>query len=569
MGRRYSPVSGKAIMIQGTASHVGKSVLVTALCRILRQDGLRVAPFKAQNMSLNSYVTPDGREIARAQAVQAEAAGVPAEAIMNPILLKPGADSRSQVVVLGQPRGEAEARQYRERDVPVLARLVEESLRQLLGRFDAVVIEGAGSPAEVNLRDRDLANMYVASLADAPVLLVADIDRGGMLAAVVGTLALLEPDERDRVAGLVVNKFRGDLELLRPGLEFLTRHTGKPVLGVLPYIRESLVDDEDSVALDERNTRPGSAAAAPATTIAARAAAPPGATSAPGAAPTPRAAICGEGPVVAVLRLPRIANFTDFAPLESEPGVALRYVPPGRAIGAADAVIIPGSKSTLADLRWLKAQGYHREIRALLRQGTPVLGICGGYQMLGLRVADPVGVDGIAGEEEGLGLLDACTVFLPAKETHLVEAEVTGSAGFLEEICHTTLHGYEVHMGTTIRLPGAQPWLRITRRSNSPADIPEGAVDAAGLVFGTYLHDIFHNDHLRRAFVNWLRRRRGLPALPEALDLRAAPDSSALREKRYDELARIVRAHLDMEFIYRLLGLTPRTPTSAPPGRTP
>jgi adenosylcobyric acid synthase len=538
-------MSGKAIMIQGTASHVGKSVLVTALCRILHQDGLRVAPFKAQNMSLNSYVTPDGREIARAQAGQAEAAGVRAEAIMNPILLKPGADSRSQVVVLGRPLGEAEARQYRERHVPVLAKVVEESLRQLLGRFDVVVIEGAGSPAEVNLRDRDLANMYVASLADAPVLLVADIDRGGMLAAVVGTLALLEPDERDRVAGLVVNKFRGDPELLRPGLEFLTRNTGKPVLGVLPYIPEPLVDDEDSVSLDQRSTRRWAGGASPGT-------------------PTEE-----DTPVVAVLRLPRIANFTDFAPLESDSGVQLRYVPPGRPIGAADAVIIPGSKSTLADLRWLKEQGYHREIQALLRQGTTVLGICGGYQMLGLAVADPLGIDGPAGEEEGLALLDACTVFLPAKETHLVEAEVTGSTGFLEELTHTTVHGYEVHMGTTIRLQGAEPWLHITRRRNLPADIPEGAVDPAGLVFGTYLHDIFYNDHLRRAFVNWLRRRRGLPpAAPEAFVLSAAGDLSASREGRYDELARIVRAHLDMEFIYRLLGVSPPPQACVPPGQT-
>jgi adenosylcobyric acid synthase len=536
-------MNGKAIMVQGTASHVGKSVLVTALCRIFRQDGLRVAPFKAQNMSLNSYVTPDGREIALAQAVQAEAAGVPAEAVMNPILLKPGAESRSQVVVLGRPLGEAEARQYRERHVPALAKVVEESLRELLGRFDVVVIEGAGSPAEVNLRDRDLTNMYVASLVDAPVLLVADIDRGGMLAAVVGTLALLEPHERDRVAGLVVNKFRGDPELLRPGLEFLSRHTGKPVLGVLPYIPELLVDDEDSVSLDERSARRRAAAAGPRPT-----------------AEEPR-------PVVAVLRLPRIANFTDFAPLERDHGVVLRYVPPGRPIGPADAVIIPDSKSTLADLRWLKDQGYHREIKALLRQGTPVLGICGGYQMLGLRVADPLGVDGPAGEEEGLALLDACTVFLPANETHLVEAEVTGTTGFLEGLTHTTVRGYEIHMGTTVRLHGAQPWLRITRRGNLPADAPEGAVDPAGLVFGTYLHDIFHNDDLRQAFVTWLRRRRALPPLagqpcapsvagtPAASPAVPAPGSTS-REGRYDELARIVRAHLDIEFIYRLLDIS-------------
>ena len=529
-------MKGKAIMIQGTASHVGKSILVTALCRIFRQDGLRVAPFKAQNMSLNSYVTGDGQEIARAQAVQAEAAGVPPEAIMNPILLKPGTHSRSQVVVLGRPLGEAEASQYREHHVPVLAKVVEESIRQLLGRFDLVVIEGAGSPAEVNLRDRDPANMYVASLVDAPVLLVADIDRGGMIASVVGTLALLAPYERDRVAGLVVNKFRGDAGLLQPGLEFLTIHTGKPVLGVLPYVPEPLVDDEDSVSLEERRNGRGTA-------------------------------LAERASVVAVLRLPHIANFTDFAPLETEPGVVLRYVSAGHPIGPADAVIIPGSKSTLTDLRWLKEHGYHREVRALLRQGTPVLGICGGYQMLGLAVADPLGVDGPPGEEKGMALLDVCTVFLPAKEAHLVEAEVTSGAGFLEGLVHARVRAYEVHMGATIRLDGAQPWLHISRRGDHPADISEGAVDSAGLVFGTYLHDIFRNDCLRQGFVRWLRRRRGLPpSAPETSGLSGPgtpPGSPAIpapapltREERYDELARIVRAHLDMQFIYHLLGIS-------------
>lgn len=543
-------MSGKAIMIQGTASHVGKSVLVTALCRIFHQDGLRVAPFKAQNMSLNSYVTPDGKEIARAQAVQAEAAGIPAEAIMNPILLKPTADSRSQVVVLGRPLTDAEAREYRERHIPALAKVVEESLRQLLDRFDVVVIEGAGSPAEVNLRDRDLANMYVAALANAPVLLVADIDRGGMLAAVVGTLALLAPDERERIAGLVVNKFRGDPELLRPGLEFLTRHTGRPVLGVLPYLPGPLVDEEDSVSLESRHTRASVLSSTSGTT-----------------ADAVRATMSEAAPVVSVLRLPHIANFTDFAPLEADPGVTVRYVSPGRPVGPADAVIIPGTKNTRADLRWLKEHGYHREIRALLRQGKPVLGICGGYQMLGLAVADPLGVEGPPGEEEGLGLLDVCTVFLPDKETHLVEAEATSRAGFLEELSCPTLRGYEVHMGATVRLDAARPWLRLTRRGNRAVDIAEGAVDPSGLVFGTYLHDIFRNDHLRRAFVTWLRRRSGLPSFrfspplpsPPRNPIGAVPPQGHIQApenapgERYDELARIVRSHLDMGFIYDLL----------------
>lgn len=507
---------GKALMIQGTASHVGKSLLVTALCRIFRQDGLRVAPFKAQNMSLNSYVTPDGKEISRAQAVQAEAAGVPAEAVMNPILLKPTADRRAQVVVLGRPLAHTDAREYRERQVPLLARVVEESLRQLLARFEVVVIEGAGSPAEVNLRERDLANMRVAAFADAPVLLVGDIDRGGMLASVVGTLALLPEEERGRIAGVVVNKFRGDPELLRPGLEFLTRRTGLPVIGVIPYFPTPLLDEEDSVALESRNTKP----------------ADPG------------------SPLVAVLRLPHLANFTDLGPLEQEPGLSLRYVPPGRPVGRADAVIIPGSKSTLADLRYLKQQGYHRELPFLLRQGALVMGICGGYQMLGHLLADPLGVEGPPGEEEGLGLLDTCTVFLPEKETHLVEAEVTSAIGFLAYLRSRLVRGYETHMGITLRLGAASPWLRLRRRGERPTDLPEGAVDPTGRVWGTYLHDIFLNPDFRRAFLTWLRRQKGLPTEPGSKE---ETQVSLPFGDPYDQLARLVRAHLDLDFVYRLL----------------
>lgn len=530
---------GKAIMVQGTASFVGKSLLVAALCRIFRQDGWSVAPFKAQNMSLNSCVTPDGREIARAQAVQAEAAGIPPEAIMNPVLLKPASHDTAQVVVLGRPLLTAGAREYREQHVPVLLRTIEESLFQLLDRFDVVVIEGAGSPAEVNLRDRDLANMHVAALTDAPVLLVGDVDRGGMLASMVGTLELLAPEERERIAGLVVNKFRGDPVLLQPGLEFLEKRTGKPVVGVIPYLTGYLIDDEDSVALDQRNPfdHPGRA---------------------------------GEGkstPVVAILRLPRIANFTDFAPLEREAGIRVRYVSPGRPIGTADALIVPGSKSTIADLHYLHEQGYHREIRALARGGTLILGICGGYQMLGHRLADPDRVEGEETECAGLSLLDTVTAFLPEKQTHQVEGEVVTPAGFLAEVSPPTIRGYEIHMGVTVRLEGARPWLRLRRQGEGAPLSEEGAIDPSGHILGTYVHDVFRNDNFRRAFVSWLRRQSGLPpAYPSpgngGLPLTdSSPGNGVLSpaavpgDEGYECLARIVRQNLDMALIYRLLGL--------------
>lgn len=524
-------MAGRAIMVQGTCSNAGKSVLAAALCRIFRQDGFRVAPFKAQNMSLNSYVTADGREIGRAQGAQAEAAGVEAEAIMNPVLLKPSGDRVAQVVLLGKPVGHFGAREYRQDYVPRVLPVVRDSLQELLARFDVVVIEGAGSPAEVNLKDRDIANMRVAEMAGAPVLLVADIDRGGALASIVGTLELLEPGERARVAGLIINKFRGDIDLLRPGLEFLETRTGKPVLGVIPYFEERLVDDEDSVSLTERPV--------------------------PSARWRDYRGTC-EGLDIAVIRLPRISNYTDFDPLEAEPGVRLRYVGEGEPLGSCDALILPGSKNTVGDLEYLRNWGYDRGLREMASSGVPVVGICGGYQMLGARILDPFGVESARPEVDGLGLLNTVTEFRSQKEVSRVRARVVADRGLLRGVGGTTVEGYEIHMGLTRRLEGTEPWLEVIERGGGRATEPEGALDVSGNVLGTYLHDIFSNREFRRGFLNALRRRRGPVGSPAFSDapaaaLSAAPELS--KEGKYDRLAEIVRQNLDLDQVYKLLGI--------------
>ncbi len=519
---------GKAIMVQGTCSNAGKSMLVTALCRIFRQDGFRVAPFKAQNMSLNSYVTADGYEIGRAQGAQAEAAGVEAEALMNPVLLKPSGDRVAQVVLLGKPVGHVGAKDYRRDYVPRVLPAIKDSLGQLQARFEIVVIEGAGSPAEVNLRDQDIANMRVAEMAGAPVLLVADVDRGGALASIVGTLELLEPEERARVAGLVINKFRGDIDLLRPGLEFLASRTGKPVLGVIPYFSEHLLDDEDSVSLSERRAR------APEPSL-------------------PAGRPAGEtGLEIAVLRLPHISNFTDFAPLEAEPRVRLRYVGDGEPVGNPDAVILPGTKNTTADLDYLRSQGYDRQLRDIALAGVPVIGICGGYQMLGLKILDPLGVESTRPETDGLGLLNTVTEFRPEKEVRRVEARVTGDGGLLQGLAGTVVAGFEIHMGLTRRLEGTRPWLEMIEKGGQRTSEPEGGLDAQGNVLGTYLHDLFSNRNFREGLLKAIGRRRGLA------ETVAPPDRlEPSKERNYDRLAGLVRQNLDLGSIYRLMEVEP------------
>lgn len=486
-----------AIMVQGTASGVGKSVLTAALCRLFRQDGLRVAPFKAQNMSNNAFVCRDGGEIGRAQAVQARACGLEPTVDMNPVLLKPGTDSAAQVVVLGRPVRAMTAREYQDFK-PSLLDLLRGCLGRLRAAYDVIVIEGAGSPAEVNLRDSDIVNMRTAELADAPVLLVGNIDVGGVFAQLVGTLHLLTDAERARVRGLVVNKFRGDLEILRPGLRFLERETGRPVLGVLPFVRDLGLPEEDELPPEKIG----------------------------------RAAPEGKVRIDVVLQ-PRMANFTDFDALEAEPDVALRYVE--RPAGEPDAVILPGTKSTIADLRRLKEAGFADHLGRCLERGATVVGICGGFQMLGRTVRDPRRVESAAGSEEGLGLLPHETEFEEEKVTAQVRARHIESG--------TDVAGYEIHMGRT---SGAgRPVFEITERRGSPVREFDGASARGGRVWGSYLHGLFDAPPFRRHFVNTLRAVKGWPPLGAA----AGPDPEA----PFDRLAGLVREHLDVARLYRIL----------------
>jgi adenosylcobyric acid synthase len=490
------------LMIQGTASHVGKSVLVAGLCRLLADLGYRVAPFKAQNMALNSYVTLDGAEIGRAQAEQAAAAGVEPRAEMNPILLKPEADDRVQVVVLGRPWRTVAARDYgrlRRR----LGSVVRRSLEVLRAEYDLVLIEGAGSPAEVNLRRTDLANMRVARWAEAPVLLVGDIDRGGVFASLYGTLRLLPPAERRLVQGLIINKFRGDPALLRDGIAWLERRTGRRVVGVVPYIPGLRIAEEDSVALEEHRT------------------------------PTR-----GDLEVV-VPRFPRISNFDDFDPLRAEPDTVLRFVdrPPATDV---DLIVLPGSKSTVADLAFLHRSGLADWIRAQAAVGTPVIGICGGFQMLGRVIYDPDGIESDRPETAGLGLLPVVTVFARDKVTRRVRAEVRVDRGLLVGLRGLEVTGYEIHMG---RSKGGRPVFRVYRSDGSVVD--DGAINEGGLVFGTYLHGLFENPVLRRSLLDRLRARRGLPPIG-----RPAPFD---RLAEYERLAEVLRTHLDVAFLMALI----------------
>ena len=428
----------KRIMIQGTMSGAGKSLLCAALCRIFAQDGYRVAPFKSQNMALNSYVTRDGLEMGRAQVVQAQAAGLEPDVRMNPILLKPSSDTGSQVIVMGEIRGQMSAAEYFRYKKQLFSEVLS-AFDSLAAENDMIVIEGAGSPAEINLCSDDIVNMGLALRVDAPVLLAGDIDRGGVFAQLYGTVALLQPEERERIAGLIVNKFRGDLEILCPGLSMLEEWTGKPVLGVAPYLKVD-VDDEDSLAPclgRESSHKPLDAA---------------------------------------VVRLPRISNFTDFTPLEEHPQIGVRYVDDVRKLGNPDIVILPGTKSTISDLLWLRQNGLEAAIQKLSAGGTPVLGACGGYQMLGEVIRDPEGVEhGAAGSLRGMGLLPVETTFLPEKSRTRVQGTVRSGP-----LAGARLDGYEIHMGRT-EVKG-DPFYILNDGK------PDGC--ARGGVWGTYLHGL-------------------------------------------------------------------------------
>ena len=500
----------RVIMVQGTSSHAGKSVIAAALCRIFAQDGLEVAPFKAQNMSLNSYATPDGGEIGRSQAVQAAAAMTAPRVEMNPVLLKPEGERRSQVVVMGRPQAVASAREYHDLK-PAIWETVTSALDSLRSDYDVVVIEGAGSPAEINLKQHDIVNMRIALHAGAPVLLVGDIDRGGVFAQLVGTMVLLEPEERALVAGHVINKFRGDPSLLTPGLDFLEERTGVPVAGVIPHFADIHIPEEDSLGL------------------------------------TPETETDDEPAVdVAVMRLPHIANFDDFDPLRHEPSVRVRYVGRADELGSPDLVVIPGSKTTVADLDWLREQGLAESVAALRRGGTLVIGICAGYQMLGAKLLDPDSVESPRAETPGLGLLKATTTFLRSKSTHQVTGRVTEGRGLLEGCHGAEVTAYEIHMGVTSHEAVSHPFI-IESRSGQAVDLPDGALDEEGLTLGTYMHGIFHNRAVRRSILEFAARLKG----------RALPTSGGDIDQNaeYDKLAALVRANLDMELVYRVTGL--------------
>jgi len=512
-------MTARTIMVQGTASSVGKSIVTAALCRLFHQEGLRVAPFKSQNMALNAFVTESGGEIGRAQAVQAEAARVVPTVDMNPILLKPEGDARSQVIVLGRSIGSLAAAEYHARK-PELRDVVAGSLARLRAAHDVVVIEGAGSPAEINLKPRDIVNMFVAELADAPVLLVGDIDRGGVFAAFVGTMELLEPSERARIAAFVVNKFRGDRRLLEPGLDFLRERTGVPILGVLPYLQQLRVADEDSVSLDDRR----------------------------------RAVRAGAGEIeVAVVRLPRISNHDDFQPLEHEPGVVVRFVDDARDVDRADVVILPGTKSTTADLAWLERTGIGAAIVARARRSAFVVGICGGCQMLGIEIADPHRVESDAARAEGLALLRIKTEFSRDKRTTQLRAAAAGPS-LLARGDGERIAGYEIHMGRIERLPGCRGVFAVTERNGRPDDDVDGALSEDGAVVGTMIHGIFENASVRRALLGALRAKRGLPvdAAPRA------PSPPARAGDELDRLAAVVRENVDQDLLFGLIGRTAR-----------
>ena len=472
--------ASRTLMIQGTCSGAGKSTLVAGLCRLLARQGLRVAPFKPQNMSLNSAVAADGGEIGRAQALQAMAARVPALVDMNPVLLKPSSDTRAQVVVAGKPFVELEAGGYQDLKATLLPHVLS-AFQRLQTEFDAVVVEGAGSPAEVNLRANDIANMGFAEAVDCPVLLVADIDRGGALAHVVGTLACLSESERSRIEGIVINRFRGDIALLEPGLKWLERECGKPVLGVLPYLNGLVLDAEDAL-------------------------------------PEPRSKT-GTDHVfrIAVLVYPRISNHTDFDALRHHPGVEVILVGPGDPLPAADLIILPGSKNVRADLDFLKAQGWGEAILRHVRYGARVIGICGGMQMLGTRIDDPEGVEGRAGSSEGLGLLQLETTLRREKQLRNVNGHLTLGPAF---------NGYEIHMGTSQGGALARPTATIDGR-------PEGAMSEDGRILATYVHGIFDAPVACAALLEWagMKDAHGV-------------DLAGMREESLERLANIVEANL-------------------------
>ncbi len=490
----------RSLAVLGTGSDVGKSIVATALCRIFSNAGIDVAPYKAQNMSNNSGVTPDGYEIGRAQIVQAEAARVVPTADMNPVLLKPNSDTGAQVVLQGKVCSTETAKGYF-RDTAIWAQAALESLERLMIKHELVVIEGAGSCAEMNLYERDFVNFRTARAAGAAVVLVADIDRGGVFAQVAGTLAIIPPEDRELVKGVIINRFRGDIELFQDGVTMLESMTGVPVLGVIPYFRGFQIDAEDAVPLSAKVDPTGE----------------------------PEAGKIG----VAVIYFPHISNFTDLSPLEHDPAVALHYLHYPRSLKGYKALILPGSKNVRGDLDWLFSLGWEPEIRAFREEGGIIMGICGGYQMLGMSIADPHGVEGAAGVSHALGLLDVETVL----EQEKCLANARGL--ILGETCEA--FGYEIHMGRSIVSSSCRPFMRVTARNNKPEDDVDGAVSADGKVSGTYFHGIFDEPSVKQWFLSCVDP-----------SYRAKKDEKGSQES-YELLAAHFSEHLDLDKVYDII----------------
>ncbi len=486
-------------MIQGTASSVGKSILVTALCRIFKQDGYKVTPYKSQNMSLNSYITLDGKEMGRAQVLQAYASGLEPEAFMNPILLKPTTDKKCQVIVKGKVYCNCSAMEYHNMKLQ-FKEMLKEDFSILEEQFDIIVMEGAGSPAEINLRDRDIVNMGMAEMVDAPVIIVGDIDKGGVFASLAGTMLLLKDEEKKRVKGTIINKFRGDLEILKPGLSMLEDIIKIPTFGVVPYFRLALEDEDGAVEFNKMITAPID---------------------------------------VAVIKLPHISNFTDTDALKIEEDVSVRYITSLEEFGNPDLVIIPGTKNTIEDLLYLRRSGIEEAIKNYSEKGM-VIGICGGYQMLGSLIEDPYEVETSLKSVEGMGLLNIKTVFEKEKVTTRIKAKIENKA--------LNIYGYEIHMGNCTYEQGSKPLITIKEKNGQKVNYYDGAINETKNVMGSYIHGIFDGIDFRQHIVNTLRKSKGI-------EKKASIKYENVREKELDKLADIVRNSLDINKIYEIMGI--------------